>query len=167
MLIKILGFVLLTGAGALLGYRQSQHYKKREQLLSEVVRLCDSMINDITYFQPTLSQMLKSRFDTFPMLGNMLERYIALLDNKITIDHDVLLAHVPKEKFNDEEYMLFIQLLDFLGKSDSLTQRGGILSLKEAFLIKQNTAIEESKKYGNLFFKLGVLGGLAAGVIVL
>ena len=167
MWIKIVGFLLATSAGAFLGYRQSQRYKKREKLLSETVRLCDSMINDITYFQPSLSQMLKSRLNTFPMLSTVLEQYIALIDNKSIVDRNTLRTHIQKGQMNEDEYMLLIQLLDILGKSDSSTQCSGILSLKEAFLIKQKTAIEECKKYGGLYFKLGVLGGLAAGVIIL
>lgn len=167
MWIKIIGFLLAVSAGAFLGYRQSQRYKNREKLLSELVRLCDCMINDITYFQPILAQMIKSRLDTFPMLACFLDRFVSLIENKSTVDRSTLLSNIPKGQLNEEEYMLLIHLLDILGKSDSSTQRSGILSLKEGLLLKQKTAIEECKKYGGLFFKLGVLGGLAAGVIIL
>jgi stage III sporulation protein AB len=167
MWIKIVGFILASCAGAYLGFKQSQKYKQREKLLNEAVRLCDCIINDITYFQPTLSQMLKNRLQTFPMLSPIIERYTTLLDSKKNINRTALINYIPKIQLNDEEYMLLIQLLDILGKSDSSTQRGGILSIKEAFLIKQGTAIEECKKYGGLYFRLGVLGGIAIGVIIL
>lgn len=165
--LKLTGFLLMTGGGAYLGYKKSSHYKNREKLLSETILLCDSIINDITYFQPALKELLNNRLYSFNALKQPLTDYIRLIESTQNIHIDILKNNITKGSFNDEEFTLFIQLLDILGKSDSQTQRGGILSIKEALLIKQQSALEERKKYGGLYFKLGVLGGLTAGVIIL
>jgi stage III sporulation protein AB len=166
-LIKLAGFLLMTGCGAYLGYKSGSRYKRRERLLNETVLFCDSLINDITYFQPALKEMLKNRLNNYIELKPALTDYINLIDNNASVEIDILREKITKGLLTDDEYALFIRLLDHLGKSDSQTQRGGILSVKEALLIKRQSAAEESKKYGGLFFKLGVLGGLMAGIVII
>ncbi|HEY8444043.1 MAG TPA: stage III sporulation protein AB [Clostridia bacterium] len=166
-LIKLAGFLLMTGCGTYLGYKSGGKYKKRERLLNETVLFCDSLINDITYLQLALKDMLKKRLNNYTELKPALFDYINLIESKASLNIDSLRENITQGLFTDDEFSLFIQLLDILGKSDSQTQRGGILSIKEALSIKQKTAVEEAQKFGGLFFKLGVLGGLAAGVIIL
>lgn len=166
-IVKILGFCAVSGAGAYLGYNRSARYKKREKALGEILRFCDCLINDITYLQLPVTEMLKGRIETFSSLNSIIQEYLLLLNTRRNIDRDTLISCIPKCNLNDDEYVLMIQLLDTLGKSDSSTQRNAIISLKDAFEVKYNFALEENKKYGNLYFKLGILGGLAIGIVVL
>ncbi|HEY8423566.1 MAG TPA: stage III sporulation protein AB [Clostridia bacterium] len=166
-LAKLTGFLLMTGCGTYLGYKTSNRYKKREKLLNETVLFCDSLINDITYLQPALKDMLEQKSNNYYELKPALNAFVKLLQNNAIVNIEVLKNNIPKGLFKDDEYPLFLGLLDILGKSDAQTQRGGIESVKHAFLIKQKTAMEESKKYGGLYLKLGFLGGLAAGIIIL
>ncbi|HEY8419899.1 MAG TPA: stage III sporulation protein AB [Clostridia bacterium] len=165
--VKLMGFLLMTGCGAYLGYKSSSRYKRRERLLNETILFCDSLVNDITYFQPALKEMLKTRLNNYTELKVALTDYIDLIENNANVEIETLREKITKGLFTEDEYSLFIRLLNHLGKSDSQTQRGGILSVKEALLIKRQQAIEESKKYGGLFLKLGVLGGLTAGIVIL
>ena len=166
-LIKLIGFLAMASCGAYLGHKKSSHYKIREKILGEIIRLCDSMVNDITYFQPAVTEMLKKRLNNYSALAPSLSDYVELLENNAVIQIDTLKTQIAKGPLMDDEFILFIQLLDILGKSDSQSQRIGITSIKEAFLIKHQAALDECKKYGGLYFKLGILGGLTAGVIIL
>jgi len=134
--LKLISFLAMTGGGAYLGHKKSSYYKIREKILNEIIRLCDIMINDITYFQPTVQEMLKNRLNNFSALASSLSNYIDLLENNEVISIEALKNKIAKGPLTEDEFILFIQLLDILGKSDSHSQRGGITSIKEAFLIK-------------------------------
>lgn len=167
MFLQILGCLACVGVGGFLGYSKSQSYKKREQTLRDIILMCDRLVSDISYFQPHTDEIMKRYIESFPALKDQLTVYKNIIDQREDISIETLEKKIPKGVLKDDEYILFLSLLEGLGKSDSLTQCRNANSVKDALSPKLNAAIEENKKYGNLYFKVGVLCGAALGIVIL
>ena len=54
-----------------------------------------------------------------------------------------------------------------IGKSDSVAQKAYFSSLKDILKKAENESLQESKKYGDLYIKMGFLFGLLILILIL
>ena len=78
-----------------------------------------------------------------------------------------LLENPDYDFLKKEEIALIGDYFSMLGKGDSISQKGYFSSVKEDLKILETEAVQTSKKYGDLYIKLGFLCGLFILILII
>lgn len=156
-----------TGAGGVIGAKAGDKYIARERALSELMRLCRGLAGDIAYSHEPIKVLMQKYSERLTNINAYIDAYIEVLDRGLETDDKTLRQYVNQGALAAEEYDLLINMLCELGKSTADFQREGLNGVLEGFAVKYSSALSEAQKYGKLYARLGLLGGLAVGIIVL
>ena len=146
-MLKILLIMGLMGGGGYIGRRMSRVYIGRERYFSELALFCGYLISEISFVQLSLASILEKYRDIFKSrLSFHLGRAAGVLSENLPLNTENLRAAIPKPPLKDNEYDIFIQLLDTLGKSDSDTQINAIKNFQASFAAFLEDAQLDKKK---------------------
>ncbi len=165
-MLKLLVGALLFVCCGYVGYGISAHYRKRCNLLVSALGYLDHLENGVSYLQNTLGELTLSycqgKKDEF---CKILKKYSGLLEGGYVMKEDCIAA-AKSRYLTAYEQSLVAEMLFSLGKSDLDTQLSDIKKYRAAFSPIEDAAKSNQKKYGTLAFKLGILSGLAAMLVV-
>lgn len=163
MLKIVLGMAIVAISTAC-GYIFSKKYRQRRCFMGQLREFNELFINEIAYYRRPIKDFLACHCYSgeFQLL---LQDYLASL------------AEYPPQKscFLDLSKYSFLQasektdIIDYfmmLGKGDSASQKSYFLSMRERLVKYETEAISQSKKYENLYIKLGFLCGLFILILI-
>ncbi|MCL2177415.1 MAG: stage III sporulation protein AB [Firmicutes bacterium] len=150
------------------GYAFGNFYRRRKKFLDMLVLFCKFAKNEInfshSYISNIIEKFVKNNQASSVEFASFLLDFKELLAANNT-EFDKLANSSNVQILTSEEIDNLIQFLNALGKSDVFTQLTTIDNFLETFKVYRDDAEAEHKKWTSLYFKLGILLGLAIGVI--
>lgn len=149
-----------------MGYGINAYYRRRSSLLTEILGYIDALEKGISFLQSppleiTSSYVADRKSDSVKILSE----YVKLLEKGAFSKQDCLKA-VNTKLLTGYEKNVFAEMLFSLGRSDLDTQLAELSKYRANLTPISESAKQNYKKYGALSFKLGILAGLAAMLLV-
>jgi len=137
-----------------IGYLIAGKYRARKKFYVQFNAFNERYLNELTYARKPLSAFLKE-YEYTGDFGKIVEsaeqRVSASKPNYLT----------KEEKTACEDYFLM------LGKGDSVSQKNFFTAQKPMLEQKKAESTEQAKSRSGLYFKLGLLAGLAIVILIL
>ena len=155
---------LCTGIGALLGKLFDLRKKKRVILLQEIVSHCNFLRDGIAFHRKSLAQIL----DEIQCMSKTQWRDIVrAFYNEITSSEPTEAKRFCRSAgLKEDEIRSLTSFFLMLGKSDVSHQESLINSFKNTFEGYYEQARMDYEKTSKTYLKLGLLGGLAIGIML-
>jgi len=145
--------------GLMVGLFLSNKTKNREKYFSDLLNLTDRLISDISYLQDPSAKIISS-FDTKSIhFKKNIYEYLEFTNGADFKFSNTVLTKREAEIVKD----FFIRL----GTLDYETQINELNSKRMLFNQMLEAAVKRNKSYGRAYIKLGVLGGLLIGIMLL
>lgn len=149
-----------------MGYGINAYYRRRSSLLTEILGYIDALEKGISFLQsPPLEITSSYVADRKSDAVKILSEYVELLKKGEFSKQDCLKA-VNTKLLTGYEKNVVAEMLFSLGRSDLDTQLAELLKYRANLTPISESAKQNYKKYGALSFKLGILAGLAAMLLV-
>lgn len=149
-----------------MGYGINAYYRRRSSLLTEILGYIDALEKGISFLQsPPLEITSSYVADRKSDAVKILSEYVELLKKGEFSKQDCLKA-VNTKLLTGYEKNVFAEMLFSLGRSDLDTQLAELSKYRANLTPISESAKQNYKKYGALSFKLGILAGLAAMLLV-
>lgn len=149
-----------------MGYGINAYYRRRSSLLTEILGYIDALEKGISFLQsPPLEITSSYVADRKSDSSKILSEYVELLKKGEFSKQDCLKA-VNTKLLTGYEKNVFAEMLFSLGRSDLDTQLAELSKYRANLTPISESAKQNYKKYGALSFKLGILAGLAAMLLV-
>lgn len=148
------------------GYIFSIKYKKRMLFFSSLVMFAQKLDVEINYSRERLKILIEGIDEKGKknLLG-IDKNFLAYLAGSEELSQEVLFKNISILK-NDEKEVVYL-FFKSLGRSDVIGQSKEIQSYIKRFEDSSTSAIAENKKYGSLCFKLGIVAGLLAIILLI
>lgn len=156
---SLLLLALGAGAGTLTGVVLYRVLSVRKRYFSELDRFVDYLISDLKFKRTDVVSLRTGFTAEEETLGKNLDEWVAGLQAgsaKLTR------GRLKKEELHEVETLLF-----GLGKVDLESQMFELAAAKEKVAAMRQTAEKRFSKYGPLYIKLGLLAGLALGILLM
>lgn len=149
-----------------MGYGINAYYRRRSSLLTEILGYIDALEKGISFLQsPPLEITSSYVADRKSDAVKILSEYVKLLEKGAFSKQDCMLA-VNTKLLTGYEKNVVAEMLFSLGRSDLDTQLAELSKYRANLTPISESAKQNYKKYGALSFKLGILAGLAAMLLV-
>lgn len=155
--------VIIAALSTYIGWKAGKKYAIRPKILSDAVALCVFLKQDIQYTCEPVRELLQKRCNAFSARFTQLLQYFSEHIGEEGLDA-VCIEMMPELKADDRQ--LIVQLLESLGKSDTLSQGESLDSFKTALSRLLDEAAQDKKKSA-VFLRLGVLTGIGLAITVL
>lgn len=146
-----------------IGWKAGKKYAVRPKILSDAVALCVFLKQDIQYTCEPVRELINKRHNAFSAKFTLFLHYFSEHIGETGLDA-VCVEMMPELKTDDRQ--LIVQLLESLGKSDTLSQGENLDSFKTALSRLLDEATQDKKKSA-VFLRLGILTGIGLAITVL
>ena len=161
--IAIIAFTSFTG------YVLAKKYRQRKEFFAQWQEFNERFLAEISYYRRPLNDFLskyvyKGEFQEILYSFSVLirkegQRKQTMLQNALSLSEYSFLKNEERQRV--EDYFLM------LGKGDSVSQKAYFSSVRDLLKKLQNESKEQSKKYGDLYIKLGFLLGLLILILII
>ena len=164
-MLKFLLGVAIIAFTTFCGYIFAKKYRIKKQFFMQLQEFNERFLSEIAYYKRPLREFIagyayRGEFDM------LLQDFIMGLENGSF--HERTLSDLPNYAFLTQEECRFVSdYFLMLGRGDSASQKGYFSSVKEPLIKLQNKAAETSKKYGDLYVKIGFLCGLLILILII
>lgn len=144
------------------GYLLSKKYRKRKLFFHELEIFNERFLSEIAYSR----RPIKDFASKYVFLGEFND---ALMDFFVAIDDGRLFTVDDLQAYSflkDEEKRFIEEYFRMLGRGDSSSQNAYFSSAKTDLIRYKNMTETESKKYGDLYIKIGFLCGLLILILI-
>ncbi|MCL2555796.1 MAG: stage III sporulation protein AB [Firmicutes bacterium] len=143
----------------MMGLFLSNKTKNREKYFADLLNLVDRLISDISYLQDPAIKIISS-FETKSIhFKKNIDEYLEFTNGgKFNFSNTIL---------NKREAGIINDFFNRLGTLDYETQINELNSKKMLFIQMYDGANKKNKNFGKAFIKLGFLGGLLVGIMIL
>ena len=147
------------------GYLLAKKYRIRKQFFTQLQEFNERFLSEIAYYKRPLREFIagyayQGEFDV------ALQEFVMGLENGSF--HERTLSELPTYAFLTQEEQRFVSdYFLMLGRGDTISQKGYFSSVKEPLAKFQTKATEASKKYGDLYVKIGFLCGLLLLILMI
>lgn len=146
---------------AYIGLSFKRFYKKRFELITDLRELCENLKARINFSHELLPTVLKEYNAKTKELSCMLKFLAESERNK-----DDLMQLFDEKHIRSEKEML-VKFFSRLGKSDIESEIEGIEALLLKLQALERSAEADVRQKGDLYFKLGIMAGIALAVIII
>ena len=165
MIKLMLGIAIVAFCG-FMGYFLSKKYRRRKEFFLQWLQFNERFLTEIAYYKRPLLKFLsaytyKGEFSIF------LEGFQQTLTGEGDGGRRVLLIGKDELPFlTADELTFLVDYFQMLGRGNSDAQKLYFNTAKMQIESWKEKSVEESKKYGDLYLKLGVLLGIAILIII-
>ena len=164
-MIKIILGISIVAFTSFCGYILSAKYRRRKEFFRQFNEFNERFLSEISYYRRPIADFIaqysyKSEFNE--LLHLFYERISKEEDEEISLTE----ASCFHFLLNDEKSFVDNYFL-MLGRGDSISQKGYFTSMKEKILSLRSEAENQSKRYGDLYVKLGFLCGLLILILII
>ena len=164
-MLKLFFGIAVVGFCSACGYIFTKKYRRRKLFFTQMYEFNERFISEISYYRRPLMEFsmkytYKGEFQEFLSIyfHNMDKNTSFFAEN---LDKDVFYFLSKEEKILLEDYFQMI------GKGDSLSQKTYFSSIKDTLNKTKTQSVLVSKKYGDLYIKLGFLCGLFILILII
>ena len=160
---KFLLGVAIVAFMSFLGYLLAKKYRKRRDFFVQFTLFNERFLSEISYYRRPLSEFFRKYAYKGEFL-TLLQNFFAGIRNERQAlwmelsDFDFLTS---EQKAMTEDYFLM------LGRGDSSSQKAYFSAQKETLIAIEKQAKNDSKRYGDLFVKIGFLCGLLILILII
>ena len=164
-MLKVLSGIAIVAFTTFCGYILAKKYRQRKQFFVQLQEFNERFLSEISYYKRPIHEFI-SKFSYCGEFSVFLQDFVKALANgsfqERTIDE------LPLYDFLTQEEKRFVSdYFLMLGKGDTASQKGYFSSVKEPLNRLQTKATEASKKYGDLYVKIGFLCGLFILILII
>jgi len=162
---KFLLGLVIVGFTSFCGYLLSKKYRRRKLFFSQFREFNERYISEMSYYRRPILEFF-SKYSYKGEFNFFLEDYVCTIKKGQT-SFTKLLENPDYDFLKKEEIALIGDYFSMLGKGDSISQKGYFSSVKEDLKTLETEAVQTSKKYGDLYIKLGFLCGLFILILII
>ncbi len=165
MMQKFIVGIAIVAFTSFCGHFLARKYRQRKLFFKQMQEFNERFLSEISYYRRPIKEFVgkyvyKGEFD------ELLQDFFTLIQRRERVETGLLDSSKyaflkAEEKRVVEDYFLM------LGKGDSISQKGYFSSVKETLSQLQSEAEKASKRYGDLYIKLGFLFGLLILILML
>lgn len=166
-MIKFVLGVCIVAFTSFCGYVLSKKYRQRKSFYLQFYQFNERFLSEIAYYRRPIKEFI-AKYAYQGEFSELLEEYVQTLgvENRNPSERDFVGLSTFSFLSKDEtdfvnDYFLMV------GKGDSSSQKAYFGSVKNALSEKKDAVQTESKRYGDLYIKLGFLLGLAILVVII
>ena len=160
-MVKIFCGIVIVCITTYCGKLFARKYKKRADFFAQMDAFNIRFLTEITYYKRPLLEFI----ETFQSSGEWGQVLTVVQKNRK--NNGEFLAVLKDCGFLKKEEINFIEeYFSTLGKGDCKSQNAYFSSKGKEIEILKNISIQDNKRYGDLYWKLGFLLGLAVLVII-
>ena len=143
----------------------TKKYRKRKSFFSQLFEFNERFLSEISYYRRPINEFASSSIYKGEFHAFLIEFFNGIKESEISVDKIIesddyyFLSTEEKTVLRDYFYML--------GKGNSEAQKAYFSSIKERLIKLRTQAETESKKYGDLYVKLGFLCGLLILILII
>ncbi len=160
MMLKFFLGVAIVALTSFIGYLLAKKYRQRKDFFSQFYEFNQRFLSELSYRRRPIREFASS----YPYRGEFnefLQEFFIGIDGGGGVDF-------PDFTFlSKEEKTLVLDYFAMLGRGDSLSQKGYFSSVKETLSTHMTKAAEVSKRYGDLYIKIGFLCGLLILILII
>lgn len=145
------------------GYFLAKKYRKRKEFFTQFYYFNERYLSEIAYLRRPLVEFI-NRYGYKGEFLYLLECFLSAISKGMKMDLTTLSEFeflTKEEKTVTESYFLM------LGRGDSASQNAYFSAQKERLSALEKQARTDSKKYGDLFVKIGFLCGLLILILII
>lgn len=165
-MIRIVIGVVLCACSIYIGYGIRRYYRVRADLYRDLIIFIDRLIDEISFIKPPLAKIIGEFSAGKGELSRLLGAFGMQMQSAGSLSAIQLTACVRSLYMTAKERELFVNMLLGLGTMDSVTQLHNLHNFKSRFEVINKDSDEKLRTVGALSFKLGVLMGILAMIIV-
>ena len=162
-MVKFFVGIAIVAFTSFCGHLLAKKYRQRKQFFKQIWEFNERFLSEISYARRPLKEFIKAYTYEGEFEDALNEFYAYLKENPITP------SFLEGEKFaflKKEELQLLGNYFFMLGKGDSASQKGYFSSIKDTLKKLQSEAEIDTKRYGDLYVKIGFLCGLFALILI-
>ena len=164
-MLKVLVGIAIVGFTTLCGYLLSKKYRQRKQFFRQFKEFNERFLNEIAYYRRPI-QEFASMYAYQGEFNELLQAYFSNLEERALNERKIL--DLPTYSFlKEDEKIVIADYFLMLGKGDSTSQKNYFSSIKEVLMKYQNESTTVSKRYEDLYIKLGFLCGLFILILII
>lgn len=164
-MLKVLVGIAIVGFTTLCGYLLSKKYRQRKQFFRQFKEFNERFLNEIAYYRRPI-QEFATTYAYQGEFNELLQAFFVNLKERELNERKIL--DLPTYSFlKEDEKLVISDYFLMLGKGDSASQKSYFSSIKEALIKYQNESNAASKKYEDLYIKLGFLCGLFILILII
>ena len=156
---SLLLLALGAGAGTMTGIVLYRALAARKRYFSELARFIDYVISDLKYRRTDVVTLRGGFVSADDALSTNLDEWLNGLESG---QRKLTCGKLKKTEVNEVEAILF-----GVGQVDLESQLFELAAAKEKVAAMQVAAQQRLDKYGALYIKLGLLAGLALGILLM
>ena len=163
-MLKLLIGICIVAFSTICGYIFASKYRKRKAFFTQFHEFNERFLSEVSYYRRPLCDFIANYPYTEEFSELLQEYYLAIKENAL-FDRDVLDLDQFSFLTEDEKVIINDYFL-MLGRGDSASQKGYFSTMKNTLSKLQIQTMEEGKRYGDLYIKLGFLGGLLVLLLI-
>lgn len=159
MMIKLALVSAFAILGTVAGRTYSRRLSLRRRYFEEMISLINSVTGDIKFRQSPLVELVTE--SEYKAIKPAIDAFVSYVSGKTAS------LQLPKQELADREYVVVNEMFSALGTYDLTTQVFVLDNYKTKLTEFYLAAKEKENRYSATAVKLGLLIGLAAGVVVI
>lgn len=164
-MLKLVSGIAIITFTTLCGYSFSRKYRKRKLFFTQFKEFNERFLNEIAYYRRPIKEFVAS-YSYQGEFNGVVQSFFENFERKL--QDDGLFLDLSACFFLNKEEKGFVEDYFFmLGRGDSASQKSYFSSLKDQLSSLQSEAEGNSKRYGDLYLKIGFLCGLLILILII
>ena len=165
MMIKIVLGISIIAFTSFCGYILAGRYRKRKEFFRQFNEFNERFLSEISYYRRPIADFI-SQYSYKNDFDDLLRLFYERISNEefeggnLTEENAFHFLSQEEKSFVDNYFLM-------LGRGDSVSQKGYFSSVKDKIVTMRNDTETQSKKYGDLYVKLGFLFGLLVLILII
>lgn len=159
-MLKFLLGVAIIALTSFIGYLLAKKYRQRKEFFIQFCEFNERFLSELAYRRRPIREFASS-YTYSGEFNELLEDFFRKIDEGTTFDFCEYSFLTPEEKSLVADYF------SMLGRGDSFSQKGYFSSVKETLASLLKSSTDASKRYGDLYIKLGFLCGLLILILII
>ncbi|MBO4412856.1 MAG: hypothetical protein J5779_02460 [Clostridia bacterium] len=164
---KIFLIFTIIACSTYIGYGFSSYYRQRLRFFKDIKDFASKLILEINFSKKNLQEIVQGNIVSYGSdFKKVLECFLNYLKD-VNFEMSNSEMFFKKSVLTGDEQELVLMFFKALGKYDLFNQIKEIENYKSKFEASIESADAENKKYGGLYVKLGLLGGILIGILLI
>lgn len=162
-MVKFLLGIAIVAFTSFCGYLLAKKYRQKKHFFSQLALFNERFLSELAYFRRPIREFIFAYSysgEFFQFLND------SFYKNTQISFHDILNSSTYAF-LKGEEKVFVVNYFSMLGKADSIAQKAYFSSMKDMLKKAEIDAINENKKYGDLYIKMGFLLGLLILILII
>jgi stage III sporulation protein AB len=165
MFVKFLFGVAMVAFSSFCGYFFARKYRQRKAFFQQLKEFNERYLSEISYYRRPIKAFAAS-YAYKGEFAQLLNAFFCFLDNgqARAFEFDFT-SEFPF--LRQDERQVVVDYFFMLGRGDSGSQKGYFSAIKDRLSALSVEAVNDCKKYGDLYVKLGFLCGLFILILII